>query len=103
MSLRLPPFACPDHAVRSPFAVVSVPTDDPLSLWERAGVRGHCKTYHDCHSSSSRIQVHQGGSRSGKTFSILQFLIETAIFANNTGNLEERRHCGLDPQPPLIK
>ncbi len=34
------------------------------------------KTYYDCRHSTARIQVHQGGTRSGKTFSICQSLIE---------------------------
>ena len=33
-------------------------------------------TYHHVKSSKARIQIHQGGTRSGKTFSITQCLIE---------------------------
>ena len=34
------------------------------------------KTYYDVVNSSAKIQVHQGGSRSGKTYSILLSIIE---------------------------
>ena len=43
----------------------------------------HSRTYYDITTdflpSGKRIAVNQGGTRSGKTYSILQFLIETAI------------------------
>lgn len=35
-------------------------------------------TYHHFRQSTSKIQVHQGGTRSGKTYSILQSLVELA-------------------------
>src|SRR5688572_6519722 len=42
-----------------------------------------CKTYHDIFDvflpSGKRICLNQGGTRSGKTFSTLQFLIEIGI------------------------
>lgn len=34
------------------------------------------KTYYDCKGSNAKIQIHQGGTRSGKTFSICLCLIE---------------------------
>ena len=36
-----------------------------------------CSTYYHALESDARIQVHQGGSRSGKTYSLLQYIIET--------------------------
>lgn len=43
------------------------------------------KTYYDCIGSRARIQVHQGGTRSGKTFSILQVLISWCLRYRNSG------------------
>lgn len=43
------------------------------------------KTYYDVRSSPKRIQVHQGGTRSGKTYSILLCLIEEAYNNPNAG------------------
>lgn len=49
----------------------------------------HSRTYYDITSdflpSGKRIAVNQGGTRSGKTYSILQFLIETAIRSHIAG------------------
>lgn len=44
-----------------------------------------CKTYYDVKSSTKRIQVHQGGTRSGKSWSILQALIEWCVENPNSG------------------
>lgn len=48
-----------------------------------------CRTYYDIVNeflpSTKRIAVMQGGTRSGKTYSILQFLIETAIRSHIAG------------------
>jgi len=48
-----------------------------------------CKTYYDLTErfipSRKRIAINQGGTRSGKTYSIIQFLIETAIRAQING------------------
>ena len=41
------------------------------------------KSYYDFKSSDKRIQIHQGGTRSGKTYSILTGLVELCY--NNTG------------------
>lgn len=43
------------------------------------------KTYYDCKGCQSRVQIHQGGTRSGKTYSILQVLIEFAWRNPNKG------------------
>lgn len=43
------------------------------------------KTYYDVRSCQTRIQVHQGGTRSGKTFSILTALIEWCYIHRNWG------------------
>lgn len=49
----------------------------------------HSRTYYDITTdflpSGKRIAVNQGGTRSGKTYSILQFLIETAIRSHIAG------------------
>ena len=46
----------------------------------------HCKTYHDLVEdflpSGLRIAINQGGTRSGKTYSTIQFLIETGMRAH---------------------
>lgn len=42
-------------------------------------------TYYNVKSSSARIQVHQGGTRSGKTFSIVTALIEWCAINVNSG------------------
>jgi phage terminase large subunit len=43
------------------------------------------KTYYDLKNCSSRIAVFQGGSRSGKTFSIITLLIEWCVLHPNSG------------------
>ena len=43
------------------------------------------KTYYDAQNSAARIQVHQGGSRSGKTFSIVQHIIEFCYHNEGAG------------------
>ncbi len=43
------------------------------------------KTYYDVKAAGTRIQVHQGGTRSGKTFSICQALIEWCAENANCG------------------
>ena len=43
------------------------------------------KTYYDVIRSSAKIQVHQGGSRSGKTYSILLSIIELCYCNPNAG------------------
>lgn len=43
------------------------------------------KTYYDVKGSKKRIAVNQGGTRSGKTYSILQLLIEWAFLNKNRG------------------
>lgn len=43
------------------------------------------KTYYDVRGCASRIQVHQGGTRSGKTYSILLSLIELCYRNPNGG------------------
>jgi len=43
------------------------------------------KTYYDVRGTDKRIQVHQGGTRSGKTYSILLSLIELAYRNRNAG------------------
>jgi len=48
-------------------------------------MRNQPKTYHDCKGSGARIQVHQGGTRSGKTYSILQVLAEFCYLNPNRG------------------
>lgn len=49
----------------------------------------HSRTYYDITTnflpSGKRIAVNQGGTRSGKTYSILQFLIETAMRSHIAG------------------
>lgn len=42
-------------------------------------------TYYNVKSSSARVQVHQGGTRSGKTFSIVTALIEWCALNVNSG------------------
>jgi phage terminase large subunit len=44
------------------------------------------KTYYDVKGCKKRIQIHQGGTRSGKSFSITQCLIEHA-YKNQNANL----------------
>ena len=43
------------------------------------------KSYYDFKSCKTRIQVHQGGSRSGKTYSILQGIAELCQVNKNAG------------------
>ena len=43
------------------------------------------KSYYDCKNCGTRIQVHQGGTRSGKTYSICQTLIEWCSNNPNAG------------------
>lgn len=43
------------------------------------------RTYYDVKGSKKRIVVNQGGTRSGKTYSILQLLIEWAFLNKNMG------------------
>ena len=43
------------------------------------------KTYYDVKAAGTRIQVHQGGTRSGKTYSICQALIEWCADNPNAG------------------
>jgi phage terminase large subunit len=43
------------------------------------------RTYYDAKSCAKRIQVHQGGTRSGKTYSLLLVLIELAYKNTNAG------------------
>ena len=43
------------------------------------------KTYYDSIGSSARIQVHQGGTRSGKTFSLCQVIITWCLENENAG------------------
>ncbi len=43
------------------------------------------KSYYDCKNCDTRIQVHQGGTRSGKTYSICQALIEWCVNNKNSG------------------
>jgi len=43
------------------------------------------KTYHDLKSCKKRLSIHQGGSRSGKTFSCLQVLAEWCAQNPNAG------------------
>ena len=43
------------------------------------------KSYYDCKNCDTRIQVHQGGTRSGKTYSICQALIEWCVNNKNAG------------------
>ena len=43
------------------------------------------RTYYDAKSCAKRIQVHQGGTRSGKTYSLLLVLIELAYKNPNAG------------------
>ena len=43
------------------------------------------KTYYDCKGSTAKIQIHQGGTRSGKTVSICHCLIEMAWENENAG------------------
>lgn len=45
------------------------------------------KTYYDCRNNYARVQVHQGGTRSGKTYSILQVLIELCYRYPNRGTV----------------
>lgn len=45
------------------------------------------KTYYDVKNSSKRILINQGGTRSGKTYSILQLLIELAFVNRNSRGL----------------
>jgi len=43
------------------------------------------KSYYQVKGSRARIQVHQGGTRSGKTYSILTALIELCWKNENSG------------------
>jgi phage terminase large subunit len=43
------------------------------------------RTYYDAKTCTKRIQVHQGGTRSGKTYSLLLVLIELAYKNTNAG------------------
>ena len=43
------------------------------------------KSYYDCKNCETRIQIHQGGTRSGKTYSICQTLIEWCVNNPNAG------------------
>jgi phage terminase large subunit len=43
------------------------------------------RTYYDAKTCNKRIQVHQGGTRSGKTYSLLLVLIELAYKNTNAG------------------
>mgnify|MGYP003641708847 FL=1 len=43
------------------------------------------KSYYDCKNCETRIQIHQGGTRSGKTYSICQALIEWCVNNPNAG------------------
>lgn len=43
------------------------------------------KTYYDCRGSRSKIQVHQGGTRSGKTYSICLCLVELCYRNQDAG------------------
>ena len=43
------------------------------------------KSYYDCKNCDTRIQIHQGGTRSGKTYSICQALIEWCVNNKNAG------------------
>ena len=42
-------------------------------------------SYHHVKSSKAKIQIHQGGTRSGKTFSILQCLCEWCFLNKDAG------------------
>jgi phage terminase large subunit len=42
----------------------------------------NCKTYYDIKSSRKRFIVNQGGSRSGKTYSTIQVIIEACMIEN---------------------
>ena len=44
-------------------------------------------TYYHVKESKSRIQVHQGGTRSGKTYSILKVLVEYCWRHKNAGQV----------------
>ena len=43
------------------------------------------KSYYDCKNCDTRVQIHQGGTRSGKTFSITMCLIEWCVNNPNAG------------------
>ena len=43
------------------------------------------KSYYDCKNCDTRIQIHQGGTRSGKTYSICQALIGWCVENKNAG------------------
>ena len=43
------------------------------------------KTYYHAQNSDARIQVHQGGSRSGKTYSIIQHIVEFCYHNEGAG------------------
>tara|TARA_R110000868_G_C10899386_1_gene764206 strand:- start:602 stop:1762 length:1161 start_codon:yes stop_codon:yes gene_type:complete len=43
------------------------------------------KSYYDCKNCDTRVQIHQGGTRSGKTFSITMCLIEWCVNNQNAG------------------
>ena len=45
----------------------------------------YAKTYLDFRNSATRVQVHQGGSRSGKTYSILMGIVELCHRNANSG------------------
>jgi phage terminase large subunit len=46
-------------------------------------VKKSCKSYYDVKDSQKRFNICQGGSRSGKTYSILQFLVEICYLNQN--------------------
>lgn len=43
------------------------------------------KTYYHAQNSAARIQIHQGGSRSGKTYSIIQHIVEFCYHNEGAG------------------
>jgi phage terminase large subunit len=49
--------------------------------------RRNSTTYYHVRECSTRIQVHQGGTRSGKTYSIVQSLIEFCYLNQNAGQV----------------
>lgn len=46
-----------------------------------------CQTYHNLKKSKKRVHIEQGGTRSGKTYSILQVLIEWCWNNKNSGTV----------------
>lgn len=55
------------------------PSDRRLPEWKQ------CTSYYDNKSSKKRITINQGGTRSGKTYSILQVLCEWCFENKNAG------------------